>query len=346
MPRSSSRSPTSAVKARHLTSKPGRRADALEGWQPALAFVAFAALITLLVVPHPVEPEGDLPMPVVNRAELVSIVAHDDGLALAAARERLDVDVRELGSAYRAYGRAERFGRDDDVTEARRRITAIAGRALAVGEGELAKLRAFEARALLIELRRWEATGEESDDLVELGGGMLFLLHRSGWLTEPPVSERRKLVIDDDALRVVFKKRWATITGLEGGPLALRVDEERALTRFLLRHPPEHVVAAALDAGGTPGTRTPRAADGTAEPDEQRRKALTAGYRIKKIDELAAVDPTYPAAFAKGVLAYQLGQFPRAVDLLRAHLERAPDGRLAVRATNYLRAALERAGEE
>ncbi len=346
MPKPSSRSRPPAVKARFLPS-PGRpRRDPLEGWQPAVVLVAFAALVALVAVPRPVEPDEALPDPRVDRRELARVTSADDALAAAAEQERLDIDVRELGSAYRAYGRADRAGQAEDLGGARRRLADVAGRALKVGEIEVAKLRAFEQRSLLRELRRWEATGEETDELVELGGSLLHMLGRNGWLVEPPVAPRRHIRMDDAALRVVFKKRWGQITGLEGGPIAVTLDEERVLAGFLLRHPPSQVAAAADGPTGTPGASKPAGPDAELDAVEQRRLALVEGYRLKKVDELSRVDPAYPAALARGMLAYRMGRFPLAVEQLRRHLEAAPDGRFALRATNYLRAALERAGED
>jgi hypothetical protein len=318
----------------------------LEGWQPAVVLVAFVALVAALVVPRPVEPEGDLPEPNVDPRALAKAMAADDGLAASAERDRLDVDVRELGTAYRAYGRVDRAGRPEDLPPVKKAAAEAAARALERGEAEVARLRAYEERQFLREVRRWESTGEESDELVELGGGFLNMLHRTGWVLEPPVAARRRVLIDDAALRVVFKKRWNEVAGLEGGALALKVDEERALYRFLLRHPPSQDVTPALpDAPAAADEGHKVKPDDEADPLELRRRALVERYRLRKIDELARVDPGYPARLAKGMLMYRLGRYGLAVELLREHLEAKPDGPFALRATNYLRAALGRAAE-
>lgn len=344
MPKPSSRSRPPAVKAGFRRGEHAARSDPFEGWQPGLVLVAFAAVLAALVVPRAVEPGRELPEPTVDRRALERSMRVDDALAAKAEGVRLDVDVRELGSAYRAYGRADRFARPEDLSDARRRVAVAAGRALRVGEAELAKLRAFEQLALLREVRRWVSTGEETDELIELGGGLLNMLHRNGWVVEPPVALRRRILIDDASLRVIFKKRWAQVTGLDGGPLAVSLDEERVLYRFLLRHPPSQVAAAQESAGVQDDKPSdPEAGLG---PTELRRRALVEGYRSRKVDELSRVDPTYPSALAKGMLAYRMGRYLLAVELLRRHLERTPDGPYALRATNYLRAALERAGDE
>lgn len=344
MPKPSSRSRPPPVKAGFRRVGRAARSDPFEGWQPGLVLVAFAAVIAAVVVPRAVEPGAELPEPAVDRRALLRSMQVDDALAAEAEGVRLDVDVRALGSAYRAYGRADRLARPEYLSDARQRVAAAAGRALRVGEAELAKLRAFEELALLREVRHWVSTGDETDELMELGGGLLNMLHRNGWVVEPPAALQRRILIDEASLRVVFKKRWAQVTGLEGGPLAVSIDEERVLYRFLLRHPPSQV-AAAQESGGAPDDK-PSEPEAGLGPTELRRRALVEGYRSKKVDELSRVDPAYPSALAKGMLAYRTGRYLVAVELFRRHLERTPDGPYALRATNYLRAALERAGDE
>ena len=69
-------------------------------------------------------------------------------------------------------------------------------------------------------------------------------------------------------------------------------------------------------------------------------------YRLKKLDELGAVDRSYPVHLARGVVLYQLQRYPLAVEEFRRHLDASPDGPLTLRAQNYLRAALGRARED
>jgi tetratricopeptide (TPR) repeat protein len=68
-------------------------------------------------------------------------------------------------------------------------------------------------------------------------------------------------------------------------------------------------------------------------------------YRLKKIDEIAALDPAYPSDLARGIVLYRLGRFLPAVQAFRRHLEASPDGPFTLRARGYLRAALGRASE-
>jgi hypothetical protein len=97
------------------------------------------------------------------------------------------------------------------------------------------------------------------------------------------------------------------------------------MDRFLLLHPPR-------DPSSTGDGRDKVAAQRTVQLAEQ--------YRLKKIEELRALDPAYPADLARGIVFYRLHRYPQAVEALRKHLEDHPDGPWAVRAENYLRAAL------
>ena len=146
------------------------------------------------------------------------------------------------------------------------------------------------------------------------------LMRRSGW-----ADERRRLALDEAALRASFKKRWNDVTGMKGPALALTLDEERALLGFLLRHPPR-----------PPG--------GVSAPS--RARAHEDQVRLKKVEELGAVDPAYPVDLARGVVLYRLRRYPLAVQAFARHLAAHPDGPHALRAQNYLRAAIGRANDE
>ena len=101
----SSRSERTAGKPR------GGLARHLEGWQPGLLAVYVAGIVALFTVPRPVAPV-DIPEPLLEPLALDQVARTDRALAAAAERERLDTDVRELGSALRAYNLAEVSGDD------------------------------------------------------------------------------------------------------------------------------------------------------------------------------------------------------------------------------------------
>jgi hypothetical protein len=69
-------------------------------------------------------------------------------------------------------------------------------------------------------------------------------------------------------------------------------------------------------------------------------------WRLRKIEEIARIDPSYPYALARGVLFYRLGRYPAAVQAFRDYLSESRDRRQTLRARNYLVAAEARATEE
>ena len=68
-------------------------------------------------------------------------------------------------------------------------------------------------------------------------------------------------------------------------------------------------------------------------------------YQVRKIDEVLALDPTYPADLAKGVVYFRHHSYELAAKSFTTHLEEHPDGPYNVRAQNYLLAALRGATE-
>jgi hypothetical protein len=371
----SSRSGSAPVKSQ-ARRVPGRRADKagvggaagapepcgwarhLDGWQPAVVAIFIAGSTAALAVPRPVEP-ADVPLPLADPRALARAVASDEARAAALdpgvatsgsiggeapswapaqpAERKLDVDVRELGSAVRAFGLADAAPerRDDAIVAARGRLVAAFGPALAQGAEAVLALRAWQQRAFVRAVRRWEATGEETDDLRALGGDFLGLLRRSGWVEESP-GERagaRRVAPDGVVLGVLFKKRWNKVVGVQGPPFEPTLDEERALYRFLLTNPLHEAPQGARDGASAGAARA-----------AARRRADE--YRLKKIGELAALDPAYPHHLARGVVLYRLGRYADAAAAFQRHLDASPEGAHALRSRNYLRAALGRGREE
>lgn len=308
----SSRPERTAVKAH------GGIARHFEGWQPGLLAIFVAGVSALLAVPRPVPP-FEIPEPSIEPRALDRVARADLALAEAAERERLDTDVRALGSALRAYGLAD--GTDDSaaVMAERRRVAEASQRAGAQGEAALLRLRAYQLRSFLREVRRWEKTGEETDELRELGGPFLDRARKNRWI------EGRRLIVDETVRAALFKKRWNDVTLLRGPAFDLTSAEARAVYRFLLLHPPR-------DAGASAGVE--------GRLNEQRVAYVAEQYRLKKIEELRALDPSYPADLGRGVVFFRLHRYAQAVEAFRQHLDAHPDGPYTLRAQNYLRAAL------
>ena len=330
----SSRSKRSAVKTHGTASSaPQGIGRHFEGWQPGVLAVFLAGSSAILAGPRPVDPTV-VPEPTIVPRALTQAARADDDLARqaeaeAAHGERLDFDVRALGSAIRAYGQADAEGRDAEVVMARKQVIEAGKRALTHGEDALARLRAYQLRLFLRALRHWEAKGVETADLRELGGAFIAMATRNGWVRDGLVE------MDDTVRRAMFKKRWSEVTLIRGARFDLSLDEQRALFRFLLQRPPADDVEAAA---------TPRALRGIRQ--DERASFVAEQYRLRKIDELAALDPTYPADLARGVVFYRMRRYPVATELFRRHLDAHPDGPFTLRAQNYLRAALGHAAEE
>jgi hypothetical protein len=186
-----------------------------------------------------------------------------------------------------------------------------------MGDEQLLGLRAYQEQLFVEEVRRWENTGKESDELAGLGGPFLDLVERNGWL------KGRTIVMDDVVRGIFFKRRWNEVTGLSEEPFLLSLDEDRAFYAFLLTHP------YAQNASGPSPRDVCRAVD---------------QWRLRKVEDLARRDPSYPYLLARGVLFFRLGDHAAAEQAFRDHLAKG-DGSYALRARNYLAATVARASE-
>jgi hypothetical protein len=301
----------------------------LEGWEAGLVAVVIALAGALLAVPLRVAPR-DLPAPLVDGKLLSALLERERGLAatlLPALRSELSqpvegtslYDLRAFGEAFRGYGRAETSEDVYAVVRARQKLLESLARARALGEDKLLGFRAYQKQLFLEELERWETSGRPSNDLAELGGKFSALALREGWF------EGRALVMGTTLRGVFFKRRWNEMTGLTEPPFALSLDEQRTFYAFLFEHP------------FVEGKENMSAADACRAADQ---------WRLRKVDELARLDPAYPYALARGVLFYRLGRYPSAAQAFRDYLTSPTDGRYALRARNYLVAALARSNDE
>lgn len=295
----------------------------LEGWQAGLLALTIAGLGLLFALPRAVPPT-DLPQPMVPPVSLET--AHQREAVRAAKLVQRTAgngpgaayDLRVAGDLLRQIGRADhtqdRALLGDLRTKLQATLSAIRHNP-GLGDEALAELRAFQEQVFLRELARWEATGVESDELIEVGGHFLALATRSAWVSPP-----HRLLPDDAARAVLFRRRFAELTSLRDGVFASTVDEDRHLLGFLLLHPPPGGAGPPID-----------------EPDVRDRE--TARWQLRKVGELEAIDASYPGAFARGVLLYRIGDPAASALAFRAHLARHPDGPYTLRARNHLRAA-------
>lgn len=296
----------------------------LDGWQPALLALLFAGSTAAIAIPRSVAPI-DIPEPRLDPRALHHIAKEDAALAASADHTRLDVDVLKLGSALFAYGVADAARDTEALSYARRDVLDASARALRVGAPAVLTLRAHHLRTFLVEMQRYDATGEESERLHQVAGGILHRFRYNGWVDEKRA--RHRVLPDQDVLAVLFKKHWNEVAGVHGPPFESTLAESRVFYRFLIAHP------ALPESAGSPALFDARA-------------AITGQYRLKKLDELSAIDRDYPVQLARGVVYFQLARYPLAVEAFRRYLEGTPDGPYALRAQNYLRAALGRSRDE
>ena len=275
--------------------------------------VLIVGVVTLLIVPRSAIPDG-LPPPSVTLEDVRATRAAND----ARAREAVAMDpshaVQLVGALFRAYGRAEWEG---DARAKDQRREAL-GKAVAVAflDGEsLDRLRAYQARLFVdAYLRMWK-TGEMSDELIELGGGSLHDLELNGWLRSAAQAPPHA----DLVLSAYFKRRFAKVVAKDHPALAPDPVEERLLLGYFMEHPP---------VGGILGGR----------------EAASPGiFVLKRIDELAALEPSYPVLFARGIVLFRMAKFEDAAQAFDAYLRASDDGRYRLRAVNYLKTSLEHA---
>jgi hypothetical protein len=297
-----------------------------EGWEAGVVAVVIALLGTLLAVPLPVAPR-DVPLPLVDGKALSLTLEREKSQAASIARaleqDRAGAsgtsglfDLRAFGEEFRAYGTAEESGDTYAVVRVRRKLLEAVARARGLGDDKLVALRAYQQQLFLAELRHWEDGASSSPELTGLGGGFLALARQSGWL------DGRTIDMDDRVRGILFKRRWNQVTGLSGSEYAISLDEQRTLHAFLLTHP---------------------YVEGRQGLDAKETCRLADQWRLRKIDELARLDPSYPYMLARGVLFYRLGRYPDAAQAFRDYLAGAEDGRYWVRARNYLAMAGARA---
>ncbi len=273
-----------------------------------------------------------MPLPLPDAASLARTAAADHALAEKARREPLSGAVRALGSAVRAFHTLEAHDADaKQLYEARGAVDDALVEALREGSGPLLELRALQLEGFLDEVQRFESTGEQSDELAALAGAFVRSMTLEGWVTGHHV------VADEPALRALYKNMWNGFLGNEvRGEFVPSLDEQRALYAFYLSHPhPSRGMRDAIVAA----RRGARDAKDCAALDQAERVADEA-WRLEHIERLRTIDPSYPADYARGVASYGRGDYAASAKAFRAWLTDHPEGPLALRAKNYLRAAV------
>ena len=288
-------------------------------------------------------------MPIADPAAMARAARADHELADMARREPLPGAVRALGSAIRDFHTLEAASAEArELGQARRAVDVALVDALALGSDALLRLRAIQLEGFLDEVRRFTATGEESAELRALAGGFVRSITSEGWC------EGHTLAPDVPVLRVMFKQMWnaflaldraddgpapapapAPLAPLPPRPFALTIDEERTLYAFYLSH--AHPSRATRDAIASAWKTAPDAR--ACQALRATEHAATESWRLDHIARIAALDPTYPADYARGVARFRRGEYRASADAFRRWIGDHPEGPLALRAQNYLRAA-------
>jgi hypothetical protein len=317
------------------------RADESKGgrWL-ALIPVAIAALLFPLMMPRAAVPR-DIPLPAIDGAALSRTIDADRARARAARDKRLPTDVLAVGSALRELNTAQaadskKLGIDVEVARARAKLDmAFAGAHREGVRDDLLELRALQVEEFLTEVSRFEATGQESKELVAIAGAFIRRVRESGWL------EGNHVVLDEVQRRVSYKIVWNAIVGVARDPAFLPTkDEERALYTLYIQHPhPPDSQREGLEVQQREATT-----DAACRRAEANRTRATELWRAEKIRALGALDGTYPGDYALGVAYFRAGRYESSVDAFEAYVQRHPDGPFALRARNNLKAAIEANG--
>jgi hypothetical protein len=309
------------------------RRSTLESYLLGLLPLGVAIVLGVLILPR-ATPADDVPIPVA------------DGFALAAARRAdarlaqtsLSPEVRALGSALRAYQTLEaQQGIDPYLTpvklsDARTAIDQAFQALPPAGRDEaLLALRAVQLQGFLAELRVFEQTGNETPELQALAGGFVRRMRDVGWC-----SAGHTLAMNEDVRRTMFKLEWDTLLNIDHPGFPPSLDEQRELFAFYIRHP--HAAESTRKRIDEARAVAP-SARACAQLDEAEVMAAEE-WRLEKVRHFAAMDTTYPAAYAIGVARYRHRDYEASVQSFREWLTQHPDGPWTIRARNHLRAAL------
>jgi hypothetical protein len=292
-------------------------------------------LVGMLLLPREAIPDA-LPLPVPDPFALQQAFEVDRALAAKARSTPLPGVVRALGSTLRDFHTLEVTGAQPaDLAKARHAIDNALIDVESVGDEPLLELRAVQLEGFVAEIERFASSGVESPELDALAGGFVRSMRAEGWC------DGHRFILTPPELRAIFKEMWSSVLGLEDKPpFALTLDETRAL--FALRLSRPRLPARVRDAIALswPGAKDERACRALVQSEH---RALER-WSLDHIDRIAAVDPLYPAAYARGVARLRGGSVEAAASSFREWLSVHPDGALALRARSYLRLAT-RAGQ-
>ncbi len=297
----------------------------------ALIPVLVGVLLAALLFPREVPPD-DVPLPDLDLHKLAETERADDARAANAKQAPLDADVRALGEAIRQFNATEAKNPPNAPwPELRQHVDEARNLARAHGAEALLDLRAAQLSRFLEEVAAWRKTGQSSSELEAEGGGFIRRMTMAGYAKD------RWLALADHELRVAFKLKWNSVVRLDDDPaFKPTLDESRALYTFYILHP--HATESARETFAAARKNAHTQADCDALGAGERIASET--WRLEKIERLAQIDPTYPAAYARGVALYRAAKFEQSARAFEEWLRVHPDGPLTLRARNHLRAAI------
>jgi hypothetical protein len=318
--------------AKRAPKKTGGWSRHLKGWQAGLVAVSVAWLGVLLVIPRAAPPDH-LPLPRVSPNERAALLSGLHDRARRAEAGELHPTARALGETIRRLGRYEHDRDRFEALEMHRRIEVESIDALRASPASLPVLRAYQALRFVSAVRRWEATGVEDDDLIELGGDLVQMLRDHAWVEEH--ARGRRVLPDDLALAVLHERRFNAVLERDHPLLAIDPVAERAWLAFAMRHPPRF--AEQLDRDGADGAKS------TLDARAARREAPVGGdsFVLRKLPDAAALVPGYPLDFARGIVWMRLGRWEPAAEAFAMYLDASPGGPFSLRARNHMRACLD-----
>lgn len=283
----------------------------LRGWQAGALVLWLALLGVLLAVPRATAPFV-LPVPPVNDDESQSADRLERERAARARAKTLSHSTRLVGETVRRIGAASV---QDPAHSQRlqRELARIVRHATGAGRAEeLLELRALQAEFFVETVREWERGGDVDEELTELGGDFVGSFAR--WTRTKAqdagpgagTAPRAPLVLSDAELRLLFRVRWGILTGTHRvHPFGPSLNEFRHYYATLLAYP----------AGASP-------------PERHQSQLAVVGA-------LARIDSAYPAAFARGVLFSELGDFAAAAQEFEQFAQSHEDGRWLLLARNH-----------
>lgn len=295
----------------------------------ALASIPLGAslLVGMLLLPRQAMPDA-LPLPIADPHSLRQTLERDADLAARARASPLPGVVRAVGSALRDFHALELTGAQPNVLARARRAIDTSLISAQSETDALVELRAVQLEAFLVEVDRFASTGAESPELGALAGSFVRTMRSEGWC------EGHRLMLTLPQRRALFKQMWNALLGLgENASFALTLDEQRAL--FALRLSSSRLPAHLRDSFAAAKREAKDAR--TCSSIEQSERQTLEKWSLDHISRLEAIDPVYPAAYARGIASLRGGSYAQAANAFREWLAQHPDGALTLRARSYLR---------